>query len=145
MKILHFGGISELWISKFSSTMVKSFTLLHQNPTLWGHFRAGNLKNFPNQSDIIHSMKILHSGGHFRAINFTIIFNHGEISYSTPSKFITLGKFQWNWILIIFKLINAWVSIYKNWRPSCSHCPVDIFSPVRPWILMLWLEVLSIS
>ena len=62
-----FSCISELWISQFFSTMVKIFTLVHQNPSLWGYFRARNVK---------------------------IFFDHGEIVHISPWKSITLGAFQ---------------------------------------------------
>ena len=61
------GGISYMWISKFSSTMVKSFTLVHENSSIWGHFRP---------------------------VNFKIFFNHGEVTQSCPWKSFYLGAFQ---------------------------------------------------
>ena len=67
IKILHFWGISELRVSKFSSTMVKSIKLVHENPSLCGHFRTMNSKNF---------------------------FNHGEIFHTSPWKSFTSGAFQ---------------------------------------------------
>ena len=54
LKILQSGGIFDLWISKFSSTMVKSFTLVIENPSIWGHFWTSNYNIFFNHGKVIH-------------------------------------------------------------------------------------------
>ena len=54
LKILQSGGIFDLWISKFSSTMVKSFTLVIENPSIWGHFWTYNNNIFFNHGKVIH-------------------------------------------------------------------------------------------
>ena len=137
----HFGGISELWISKFSSTMVKSFTLVYQNPSLWGHFRAMNFKIF---STMVKSFKLVHENPslwrHFWTMNLKKFFNHSKIFHTSPWKPFTLGAFQneefpnffqpwWNHSLISIKIHQIpCVSIYKNWRPMGSHLDRSLYS-----------------
>ena len=126
MRILHFGDISELWIQKISLTMVKFFTLVHESTSLWGHLRT---------------------------MNFIIFLNHGVIIHTSQWKSFTAlrGVFQgykfpnfqpwWNHSLNSIKTHQIpCVSIYKNWRPSYSHCPVDISAPVRPWLRLFVLN-----
>ena len=121
MKTLQSEGISDQWISRFSSTMVKSST----HPwiaSVSGHFWTDNFKNF-FQSWWSHSLlplKIFQSGffldwisrfsstmvkssthileipsvlGHFWTDNFKFFFNHGEVIHSCPWKSFNLGAF----------------------------------------------------
>ena len=88
--------ISELKISKFTSAMVKLFSLVHENPSL--HF--GDIRNKYSKISStrvkysLSSIKIFHSGG-----NLWLQISHFSLTMVKSH----LGKFQRNYILTMIK------------------------------------------
>ena len=104
--------------------MMKSLLCMHENSSIWGHFRPVNLKNFFNHgvsfplvleilsirgisselwiskfSSTVEKLftlifEIPPSGGHFWTVSLKIFFNHCEVTLVHAWKFFDLGAFQ---------------------------------------------------
>ena len=103
--------------------MMKSVLCMHENSSIWGHFRPVNLKNifhhgvssFPRSLEILSirgisvNFEIFFSHamvkpftlvretpsvwGYFWSVSLKIFFNHGEVIHSFPWKSINIGVF----------------------------------------------------